>query len=256
MADENREIFREKVKFWKFSTVWKFLENRGGNLKQGVKCIMASGGWTPLSGWCVSPRRQLWWPSQWMHSSQALHGFFWHLENTSCVVQKNNFGQLEFCVPQYWNYTQGVHEPNGDQLNRETFIFQTETNKQWSSQHNGTAVHWKRHPEDHCRRGGPFASCRLLLLKPCFPPLIERRPDKDDTRRHVVKTPRGQTIGLKTWAAVRRPRPLTGRVRYRRQYYTRWRLNCGLMETNRLSSWSPMNNKTFNDLTSAARLPV
>jgi len=34
---------REKVKFWKFSTVWKFFENIGGNLKRG-KCIMASGG--------------------------------------------------------------------------------------------------------------------------------------------------------------------------------------------------------------------
>jgi len=54
LADENREIFREKIKFVKFSRVWKFFENRG-KPETEEKCIMASGGWTPLEAylWCV-----------------------------------------------------------------------------------------------------------------------------------------------------------------------------------------------------------
>ena len=44
LADENGTFFRDKVKFLKFSRKSK---NRG-NLEQGGKCIMASGGWTPL----------------------------------------------------------------------------------------------------------------------------------------------------------------------------------------------------------------
>ena len=54
------------------------------------------------------------------------------------------------------------------------------------------------------------SSCSNHVLRPVFPPLIERRPglrsrphnftlpDKDDTRRPEVKIRRGQTIGLKT----------------------------------------------------------
>ena len=47
-GDENQDIFQENVKFLKFSSesdnFWKI----GGNLKQGGKCIMVSGGWTSL----------------------------------------------------------------------------------------------------------------------------------------------------------------------------------------------------------------
>ena len=51
LADENREICREKVKFLKFSTVWKFFENRGETWNRG-KCIMASEGMdAPDRGW-------------------------------------------------------------------------------------------------------------------------------------------------------------------------------------------------------------
>ena len=45
LADENQEIFREKVKLRKFSTESEnFSKIGGGNLKQGGKCIMVSGG--------------------------------------------------------------------------------------------------------------------------------------------------------------------------------------------------------------------
>ena len=45
MADENGKFCREKVKFLKFSRKSKNFSKIGGeNLKQGGKCIMASGG--------------------------------------------------------------------------------------------------------------------------------------------------------------------------------------------------------------------
>ena len=48
LADENREIFRKKVKLGKFSTESeKFVGNRG-EIRNGGKCIIASWGWTPL----------------------------------------------------------------------------------------------------------------------------------------------------------------------------------------------------------------
>ena len=53
LADENREIFREKVKFWKFSRVWKFLENRGKSETEGNAGSL-KGGWTPLA--CTSSK--------------------------------------------------------------------------------------------------------------------------------------------------------------------------------------------------------
>jgi|SRR6218665_1474328 len=46
---ENPEIFREKGKIFEiFKKVRKFSENRGKSETEG-KCIMASGGWTPLN---------------------------------------------------------------------------------------------------------------------------------------------------------------------------------------------------------------
>src|SRR6218665_2666863 len=48
LADENREIFRERYNLENFPESGKFSKIGGGNLKQGGKCIMASGGWTPL----------------------------------------------------------------------------------------------------------------------------------------------------------------------------------------------------------------
>ena len=42
MANENQKFFREKVKFWEFSTESENLSKIGENLKQGGKCIMAS----------------------------------------------------------------------------------------------------------------------------------------------------------------------------------------------------------------------
>jgi len=63
--------------------------------------------------------------------AQTLHVFYDNCETLpALIVQKNNFGQLEFCVSQCWNYTQGAHEHDGDMG---TLIFQTETNKEWSS---------------------------------------------------------------------------------------------------------------------------
>ena len=44
LADENLKFFGEKVTFWKFSTESENLSKIGGNLKQGEKCIMVSGG--------------------------------------------------------------------------------------------------------------------------------------------------------------------------------------------------------------------
>jgi len=48
LADENEKIFREKVIFLKFSAESENCSKIGKNLKQGGKCIMAKGGWTPL----------------------------------------------------------------------------------------------------------------------------------------------------------------------------------------------------------------
>ena len=42
--DENGKFFREKGKFVKFSRKSQNFSKIGGNLKQGGKCIMASGG--------------------------------------------------------------------------------------------------------------------------------------------------------------------------------------------------------------------
>ena len=44
LADENQEIFREKVKLRKFSSEPEIFSKIGGNLKQGGKCIMVSEG--------------------------------------------------------------------------------------------------------------------------------------------------------------------------------------------------------------------
>ena len=49
IRDENLEIFREKVKLWKFSSMWKFLENRGEIRDRGENASWAQGGWTPLA---------------------------------------------------------------------------------------------------------------------------------------------------------------------------------------------------------------
>ena len=44
-ADENEEIFREKVKFWKFFSESENLSKIGGKIwNRGAKCIMVSGG--------------------------------------------------------------------------------------------------------------------------------------------------------------------------------------------------------------------
>jgi len=43
-TDENQEICREKVKLWKFLVEPENSLKIGGNLKQGGKCIMVSGG--------------------------------------------------------------------------------------------------------------------------------------------------------------------------------------------------------------------
>jgi len=48
LADENGEIFREKVKFLKFSRDSEIFLKIGEKSETGKKCIMASGGWTPL----------------------------------------------------------------------------------------------------------------------------------------------------------------------------------------------------------------
>src|SRR6218665_3831764 len=44
LADENRNIFREKVKFGKFSTESEHFSETEENLKQRGKCIIASEG--------------------------------------------------------------------------------------------------------------------------------------------------------------------------------------------------------------------
>ena len=43
-ADENREIFQEKVKFGKFSTDGEHFSETGGKSETEGKCIIASGG--------------------------------------------------------------------------------------------------------------------------------------------------------------------------------------------------------------------
>jgi len=48
LADENGKNFCEKVKLGKFSSESaKFFGNRGKS-ETGGKCIIVSGGWTPL----------------------------------------------------------------------------------------------------------------------------------------------------------------------------------------------------------------
>ena len=47
MADENREIFREKVKFRKFSTESGNLSKIGGNMKQGRYASWPQGDGRP-----------------------------------------------------------------------------------------------------------------------------------------------------------------------------------------------------------------
>jgi len=48
LADENRKCLGEKVKLGKFSTeAEQFFWNRGEIWNRG-KCIIVSGGWTPL----------------------------------------------------------------------------------------------------------------------------------------------------------------------------------------------------------------
>jgi len=44
LADENRKIFREKVKFGKFSTESENFSEIGKKSETEGKCIMASGG--------------------------------------------------------------------------------------------------------------------------------------------------------------------------------------------------------------------
>jgi len=44
LADENRNIFQEKVKFWKFPTESENLSKIGGKSETGGKFIMTSGG--------------------------------------------------------------------------------------------------------------------------------------------------------------------------------------------------------------------
>ncbi len=44
-----------KVKLEKCSVESEKFSEIGGNLKQGIKCIIASGGWMPLLGAGVSP---------------------------------------------------------------------------------------------------------------------------------------------------------------------------------------------------------
>src|SRR6218665_684351 len=46
--DENQEIFREKVKFEKFSSEFEKFLKIGGKSETGGECIMVSGGWMPL----------------------------------------------------------------------------------------------------------------------------------------------------------------------------------------------------------------
>jgi len=48
LADENQEIFLEKVKLRKFSTESEKFLKIGGKSETGGKCIIVSGGWTPL----------------------------------------------------------------------------------------------------------------------------------------------------------------------------------------------------------------
>jgi len=50
LADENQEIFQEKVKLLKFSSESENFSKIGGNLKQGGKCIMVSGGMMDAPG--------------------------------------------------------------------------------------------------------------------------------------------------------------------------------------------------------------
>src|SRR6218665_2523861 len=49
LADENQEIFQEKVKFLKFSTESEIFSKIGGNLKRGENASWSQGGWTPLN---------------------------------------------------------------------------------------------------------------------------------------------------------------------------------------------------------------
>src|SRR6218665_2574342 len=49
LTDENGKIFREKVKFLKSPRKFKKFSKTGGKSETGGKCIMASGGWTPLA---------------------------------------------------------------------------------------------------------------------------------------------------------------------------------------------------------------
>jgi len=51
LADENREIFREKVKFLKFSTESEIFSKIGGKYETEGKCIMASGGMDAPGNW-------------------------------------------------------------------------------------------------------------------------------------------------------------------------------------------------------------
>ena len=48
-ADENQEIFQEKVKFRKFSSESEDFPKIGGNLKQGGNASWSQRGWTPLA---------------------------------------------------------------------------------------------------------------------------------------------------------------------------------------------------------------
>ena len=48
MAAESLEIFREKVKLLKFLRKSENFSEIGGESETGAKCIMVSGGWTPL----------------------------------------------------------------------------------------------------------------------------------------------------------------------------------------------------------------
>ena len=48
LADENREICREKIKVWKFSTESENFSKIGGNLKQWGEMHHGLRGWTPL----------------------------------------------------------------------------------------------------------------------------------------------------------------------------------------------------------------
>ena len=50
-ADENQEIFREKVKFKKFSSEFENFSKIGGKSEtEGGNASWSQGGWTPLGG--------------------------------------------------------------------------------------------------------------------------------------------------------------------------------------------------------------